>query len=307
LEPKEWVKAFFHYLKEEKDSSSYTLRNYRAALEDFSVRSSGKTWDVLVLEDFRRYLYSLSKEQRLSTSSIRLRFSALRSFYKFLSRRRLIPELILDGLKLPSVEKRLPKFLNEAQISSLLKMPGLLAKEAEGKAIKGKKMEPWQFLRDAAILEFFYSTGMRVHELVKLRVSDIDVYGQCIRVIGKGRKERLVILGEPALDAFRKYRESLPLPFQESLASFLGPGGNGLNVRSVQLMLKKYLLAAGLDHGISPHKLRHTFATHLLDHGADLRSLQELLGHSSLSTTQIYTQVTADRLRQSYEKSHPRA
>lgn len=307
LEPRGWVDDFFRYLSEEKGTSPYTVRNYRASLGDFSERSAGKTWERLTLEDFRRYLYALSKEQKLGTSSIRLRFSALRSFFKFLSKRRLVPDLVLNGLKLPKAEKRLPKFLNEEQIVSLLNMPGQLARQAEEKPPRGKKTEPWQYFRDAAILEFFYSTGMRVHELVKLRVADIDVYGQSIRVVGKGRKERLVILGEPALEAFRKYREAMPLKFQEDLTAFLGPGGKGLGIRAVQLLLKKYLLAAGLDSGISPHKLRHTFATHLLDHGADLRSLQELLGHSSLSTTQVYTQVTADRLRQSYQKSHPRA
>lgn len=307
LGPKEWVDDFFRYLAEEKGTSPYTVRNYRASLEDFSARSPGKSWDRLALDDFRRYLYTLSKEQKLGTASIRLRFSALRSFFKFLSKRRLVPDLVPNGLKLPKAEKRLPKFLNEEQINALLNMPGQLARQAEEKPPRGKKTEPWQYLRDAAVLEFFYSTGMRVHELVKLRVADIDVYGRSIRVVGKGRKERLVILGEPALDAFRRYREAMPLNFQDSLTAFLGPGGKGLSVRAVQLLLKKYLSAAGLDSGISPHKLRHTFATHLLNHGADLRSLQELLGHSSLSTTQIYTQVTAERLRQSYQKSHPRA
>jgi len=307
LEPREWVEDFFRYLSEEKSSSDYTIRNYQASLEDFSGRMPGKKWGALALEDFRRYLYALSKEQKLSTASIRLRFSALRSFFKFLARRQMVPELVLNGLKLPSAEKRLPKFLNQEQILALLESPGKLARQAEEKPGRGKKLEPWQYLRDAAILEFFYSTGMRVHELAKLDLQDIDFYGRTIRVLGKGRKERLVILGEPAVDAFQKYRDQLPLNFQNSRTAFLGPSGKALTTRSIQLLLKKYLIAAGLDHSISPHKLRHTFATHLLDHGVDLRSLQELLGHSSLSTTQIYTQVTAERLRQSYQKSHPRA
>jgi site-specific recombinase XerD len=171
---------------------------------------------------------------------------------------------------------------------------------------RGKELAKWQILRDAAILEMFYSTGLRLQELVDLEVDSVDERSLTMRVIGKGKKERMVVLGEPALEALQRYREALP-PRLVGRVVFVGPSGKGLTPRAVQLLLKKYLELAGLDHRLSPHKLRHTFATHMLDGGADLRSLQELLGHTSLATTQIYTQVSAERLRRAYDDAHPRA
>lgn len=306
LPPVAWPVEFLEYLRVQKNYSEKTGRNYGQALRECGASFAGQSWDRLGPSQFRQYLYQLSTARKLGPSSIRLRFSALRSFYKFLQRRGKVAVNPLVDLKLPVKQKRLPLFLNEEQILKLLSAPLQMAREASPRKGPGRKKEPWQFLRDAAILEFFYSTGMRIDELVNLEMDDIDLRGGTVRVMGKGGKERMAVLGGPALDALSAYREQLPAKFRKR-AVFSGPGGGAISARGIQLMLKDYLRYCGLDHRLSPHKLRHTFATHLLNRGADLRSVQELLGHASLSTTQIYTAVTADRLKQAYHKAHPRA
>jgi site-specific recombinase XerD len=178
------------------------------------------------------------------------------------------------------------------------------AKQTQPKKKRGRQMVAWQFLRDAAALEFLYSTGIRIHELVGMDHDDIDRRSLCVRVLGKGGKERMVILGEPAIEVYDRYRAGIassPVP------AFISAGGNRLSARSIQQRFKVYLEHAGLDNALTPHKLRHSFATHMLDHGADLRNVQELLGHANLSTTQIYAQLTAERMRKSYDKAHPTA
>jgi integrase/recombinase XerC len=259
-------------------------------------------------DDFRTWLHELAVTRRLADNSVRLRFAALRSFYRHLIRRGLLRENPVEGLKLPVKRRRLPLFLNEEQVLRLLAAPLERMREAStrGKKAPGRPRLAWQFLRDAAIFEVFYSTGMRIDELVRLRMNDIDFAAGTVRVMGKGGRERLGVLGRPALEALRAYRNALP-PGLEPPAVFAGPRGTPLSARGIQLLLKSYLAYCGLDPRITPHKLRHTFATHLLNHGADLRSVQELLGHASLSTTQIYTAVTAERLRQTYQRAHPRA
>lgn len=286
--------------------SEKTLRNYAQVLAEVSAFFAGKSWAALGLEDFRRYLHDLTVLRRLEPSTVRLRFSALRSFYQFLVRRGDLPAQPLAGLMLPGRKRRLPLFLNEEQVLRLLAAPLDLMKAAAKQKRRGRARQAWQYLRDAAILEVFYSTGMRIDELLRLRMEDIDLRQGTVRVLGKGGKERLAVLGRPARQALQAYRDALPLEAASAFV-FTGPSGKGLTARAVQQMLKSYLAHCGLDPGISPHKLRHTFATHLLNHGADLRSVQELLGHSSLSTTQIYTAVTAERLKQGYLRAHPRA
>jgi site-specific recombinase XerD len=309
LEPREWVLLFLRHLETAKGYSARTLRNYDQTLRELSSWLAGKSWRYLSAADFRNYLYRVSVQQRLSPASVRLRFSALRSFYKFLMRVGQVQENPLRELKLPSRQKRLPMFLNEEQALKLLAAPLDLmrARQERKKRGPGRELAAWQFLRDAAILEFFYSTGVRVSELVGLKLQQVNWREQSARVVGKGKKERLVMLGEPALAALREYRASLPKKLAAGAALFVGPRGKPLTARAVQFLFKRYLLQAGLDAKISPHKLRHTFATHLLDNGADLRGVQELLGHANLSTTQVYTQVTAERLRKSYQSAHPRA
>jgi len=306
LEPPAWPQAYLEQLRSGRGYSEKTLRNYAQVLSEASAFFAGKSWGTLTLADFRRYLHELVSARRLEPASVRLRFSALRSFYQFLVRRGDLPALPLAGLKLPARKRRLPLFLNEEQVLRLLSAPLDLMKDAAKRKGRGRHRLAWQYLRDAAILEMFYSTGMRIDELVRLRMEDIDIRQGTARVLGKGGKERLAVIGRPALEALQAYRDALGLDASPACV-FTGPGGKGLSARAVQQMLKSYLAHCGLDSRISPHKLRHTFATHLLNHGADLRSVQELLGHSSLSTTQIYTAVTAERLRQGYLRSHPRA
>ncbi|MEO0454722.1 MAG: site-specific tyrosine recombinase/integron integrase [Verrucomicrobiota bacterium] len=307
LEPKSWVSAFLSYLEDEKGYSDKTARNYLRAIEQFSHFMPDQSWRRLSHNSFKEYLYHLSREAKLGPASIRLHFSALRSFYRYLVRSGRVETNPLAELSLPVKEKRLPRYLSELQIEVLLSAPVYAWNQYRvDKSRRGKPVLEWQFLRDKAILEFFYSTGVRINELVNIKDLDIDHRSGVLRVMGKGKKERITVLGEPALRAYANYRDQIPLPIQNEWA-FLNPRGEALSVRAVQQLFKKYLTMAGLDTELSPHKLRHSFATHLLDRGADLRSVQELLGHANLSTTQIYTQVTAERLRKSYDQAHPRA
>ncbi|MFH1067529.1 MAG: tyrosine-type recombinase/integrase, partial [bacterium] len=173
---------------------------------------------------------------------------------------------------------------------------------------RGRPLQKWQTKRDAALLEVLYSTGMRLSEIAAMQWSDVDFRTGGVRVVGKGKKERVTILGKPALQALQTYRDALPQKWvAQTDCIFLNPSGQPLTGRAIQTLFKKYLAQAGLDSCFSPHKIRHSFATHMLDRGADLRSLQELLGHSNLETTQIYTRVTAERLRRAYQNAHPRA
>jgi site-specific recombinase XerD len=229
-------------------------------------------------------------------ATIRLDFAALRSFYRFLCERKSLAANPLMAVSLPKAEKRLPVFLTTTQIDALLRAPH--------EAKRAKQAPDWLPWRDAAILELFYSSGLRLAELAALEVNDIDPYNESVRVLGKGSKERIVPVGQPALEAIQHYRQrakvqSGPL-FLSKLRQRLGP-------TSIWSLVKKYLRLAQIPVPASPHKLRHSFATHLLDAGADLRSVQSMLGHASLSTTQIYTHVTTERLRKAYDQAHPRA
>lgn len=227
---------------------------------------------------------------------MRSTFAALRSFYEFLLERGHIAANVVREVQLPKPEKRLPAFLTSGQIEQLLAAPQA--------APRAKQAPPWMAARDTAIFELFYSTGIRLSELVGLDVKDVDPIDESVRVFGKGAKERIVPVGTPALEAISRYRHEAKI-----LAGplFINKSRKRISARSVWLSLRKNIAAAGLPASTSPHKLRHTFATHMLDAGADLRSVQSLLGHASLSTTQIYTHVTAERLRRAYEGAHPRA
>lgn len=307
LEPRNWPRDFLSVLEVEKGYSPKTLRNYRHALAEFSRQSEVEHWDEAGADVFRQYLYRMATAEKLRPATIRLRFAALRSFYRFLVRRGKVKKNPLIGLTLPVKEKRLPRYLSEEQVRQLLEAPLTVWNQAKAAGKKrGRPYQEWQALRDMAIIEFLYSTGVRIDELVNLRDHEIDLRSGVVRVIGKGRKERMAILGEPSMQAYRDYRQALPLDVTGP-AAFLNAKGQPLTARAVQLFFKKYLIIAGLDHRLTPHKLRHSFATHMLDHGADLRGVQELLGHANLSTTQVYTQVSAERLRRSYNEAHPRA
>ncbi len=304
--------AFVRHLTDERGASAYTIRNYSQTLGEFVAwheqdRNTAPAWEKLQRDDFRYYLRHLGRN-RLSRAATQLRFSALRSFYKFLIRRGVVPTSPIKGILLPKAEKRLPKFLTVEQMEALLLAPRKVAQE-KIPGMAGRPTEPSVPMRDEAIIEVIYSCGLRVSELCGLRVEDIDPREQTVRVRGKGRKERLVPIGEPALSAIEQYWKQLPHQPVGNEPVFLASEKENkpMRARTLQLRLKKYLAAAGLDPHLTPHKLRHSYATHLLDNGADLRSVQELLGHAHLITTQVYTHISTDRLKKAYDKSHPRA
>jgi site-specific recombinase XerD len=305
-----WILKFLQFLLAEKGASVYTERNYRQALREFSEwfllqRQTAPDWSALRRDDFRDFLRFLGR-RNLSRAAVQLRFSALRSFYKYLIRNGVAAVSPIRKLSLPPREKRLPRFLTVKQLIDLLRAPGEEWKRA---AAGDAEAEAGIYFRDAAMLEVIYSCGLRVSELCQLRAEDFDWPGQLVRVRGKGKKERLVPIGAPALDAIRAYWKVLRYAPDGGMPVFLAraDGISPPTPRTVQLRLKKYLRAAGLDPKITPHKLRHSFATHLLDAGADLRSVQELLGHAHLVTTQVYTHLTTERLKRVYDKAHPRA
>ena len=288
---------FFEFLSVEKNVSPRTLVNYERALAAFRGWSADRfqSWRNCTPDDFRAYLFDCMKRE-LARSTIRLHFSALRSFYKFLVFRHGLEKSPLAEIQLPKLERQLPVVLTVAQIEKLLGLPHELPLE--------KQAPEWLPHRDAAVLELFYSTGLRLSELASLDVADIDLLSDTVRVTGKGSKERLVPVGSHAISALEKYRGAARITEGPLFISKLR---KRLSTRSINSLLKKYLAASGIPFNVTPHKLRHSFATHLLDNGADLRSVQALLGHASLSTTQIYTHVTRERLRDTYDAAHPRA
>jgi integrase/recombinase XerC len=310
--PDNWLEKFLTHLATDRGASVYTQRNYRQALVEFTAwhrqeRQTSPDWPKLQRDDFRAYLRFLGR-QKLGRAATALRFSALRTFYKFLVRHGAVEVTPIRNITMPKLPRRLPKYLTVAQMVDLLNAPlKMLGRPKEKKA--GRPVSVVAAYRDVAVLETIYSCGLRISELVGLRVSDIDWAGQGIRVRGKGKKERLVPIGETALRAIEAYWARLSRRPTGAAPVFLSETRKRSPVNRVMLArrLKSYLALAGLDPGITPHKLRHSYATHLLDAGADLRSVQELLGHAHLETTQVYTHVTTDRLKKAYAAAHPRA
>ena len=285
---------FLRYLAVERNASPRTLKAYREALAAF--RAENKTpWKKCTANDFRDYMFALMKHGQ-ARSYVRLQFSAFRTFYRFLAERKKLPRDPVRELQLPKIEKKLPLVLTRQQVEELLAAPARLA--------KNRAAPIWMPLRDIAIMELFYSSGLRLSELAALDVADVDLYTESVRVFGKGRKERICPVGFPALEAISRYRAAANV---HSGALFINKLRRRISTRSVWLVLKRYLRHTSIPISISPHKLRHSFATHMLDGGADLRSVQALLGHASLSTTQIYTHVTVERLKKAYADAHPRA
>ena len=289
--------AFFAFMGTERSASPRTLANYQDALAAYRMwraeRFTG--WRAAEADDFRDYLFALMK-RGLKRATIRLRFAALRSLYKFLVLRRGLARSPVAEVQLPKPERGLPVVLSVAQIDELLGIPLRCPVD--------KKSPAWLPQRDAAILELFYSCGLRIAELLALEVKDVDFLGDTVRVTGKGSKQRIVPVGGPAMSAIQRYRQAAVIT---SGPLFLSKRRTHITQQAVDQLLKKYLKHTAIPFVISPHKLRHSFATHMLDAGADLRSVQALLGHASLSTTQIYTHVTKERLKQAYDDAHPRA
>jgi integrase/recombinase XerC len=288
------VEEFLRYLSNERNASARTLKAYRQALADF--RAENKTsWKKCTANDFRDYLFALMKCGQ-ARSYVRLQFSALRTFYQFLAARKKLQRNPVREVQLPKLEKKLPLVLTRHQIEELIAAPL--------KVDKNRAAPLWMPLRDVAIMELFYSSGLRLSELAALDVADLDPYTESARVFGKGRKERVCPVGLPALEAIQRYRATAIV---HAGPLFINKARKRMSVRSIWLVLKRYVRHTSIPISISPHKLRHSFATHLLDRGADLRSVQALLGHASLSTTQIYTHVTVERLKKAYADAHPRA
>jgi integrase/recombinase XerC len=303
------VRDFLDHLSKERDVSPNTVRAYDRDLTEF-VRFLGKyysgggeawTWQGVDRLAMRGFLGHLAR-RNLSKRSISRTLSGVRSFYRYLHRSEIVEANPARSVSAPRLDKYLPAYLDRAQIDLLFQM-------AEVRAWEGGFID----VRNLAILELFYSTGMRLSELQGLGRGDIDMVTQQVKVRGKGRKERIVPIGDHAVLALRNYetkRDELLRSVGrrgDRGAVFLARTGRRIGVRSVQKVVTGFLRQIDEDAGLSVHSLRHTFATHLLDAGADLRAVQELLGHASISTTQIYTHTSVERLKQVYQKAHPRA
>jgi len=286
-----YIEKFIRYLEIEKNYSAHTILNYRLDLQDFAKFISETTIEKIDYLILRKYL-AILKEKNLGNRSVGRHLSALRSFFRFLTREGHIKTNPIVMLSSPKLDKHLPQFMTEDETAKLI----------ESAFAKDDLDE--RGLRDRAILETFYSTGMRISELVGLDQEHIDFIGGIVKVFGKGKKERVVPIGEAALTAIRKYLDRRK---KQSEVIFLNKNGKRITTRGVRDIVEKYIKRAGIKQGISPHTLRHSFATHLLNRGADLRTVQELLGHANLSTTQIYTHLTTERLKTVYDKAHPHA
>ena len=301
------IQQFIHYLSVEKNASPHTCRCYRRDLEAFEdfLKNSGihltpggdvkiKKVDRIAIRKYLSFLHRKNKK-----SSIARKISTLRSFFKYLVREQLIPSNPAKTVSTPKVEKTLPTTLTVDEAFRLMESPQSIS----GKSSNGSKERG---LRDRAILELLYSSGLRVSELVGLNSNQLDLDLGIVRVMGKGRKERIVPVGVKAIDALKAYLEERGM-LKGDEPIFINSSGGRLTARSVGRLIKKYTRHSNIFRKVSPHSLRHTFATHLLDAGADIREIQEMLGHSSLSTTQRYTHVSMGKLMEVYDKAHPRS
>ena len=285
------MERFLRYLSAERNASPYTCSNYALDLSQFFTFLGHHRLKTISPLDIRRFVAHLSTQQ-YARRTIARKLSCLRSFFRFLCREGQLSHNPATAIPTPRLEKRLPSFLDEQQVTRLLDTP---------------PTQKWQGLRDRALLETLYSTGMRVSELTGLNLDDLDEISGTVIVRGKGKKERLCPIGATALKTVHAYLAKRPKKLRVPYAVFISQKGTRLTVRQVDRLIAHYVQLAQLPASISPHSLRHSFATHLLDRGADLRSVQELLGHSSLSTTQIYTHITPQRLKKIYDQAHPRA
>ena len=294
-----YISKFLDYIKIERNYSDHTIVNYRHDLVVF--RDFVQTTSIEKIDHFlvRRFLANM-RDSGLSKNSMSRRLGALRSFFNFLQKERLVKRNPMKAVRNPRGDKKLPDFLSESEVAELLEIP---AKDAMGS-------------RNRAILELMYSTGCRISEVVGLNVEDADLISGLAKVLGKGRKERLAPIGGPALKALNHYLEfrSDYVTFETQKKGnplFLNHSNNKKGTRLTQRSIRRIVDARvreiSLRKQISPHALRHSFATHLLNNGADLRSVQELLGHQNISTTAIYTHVSTERMKRVYEKAHPRA
>ena len=298
------IEQFLEHLRYERNVSAHTLRNYSSDLEQFThflaPDKKTKLPDVAEIDHLtiREWMASLHSDHK-KKSSIARKLAALRTFFQFLVREGVLELNPAKLVSTPKLEKKLPNHLSIEEAIRFIETP-------DAETDLGK--------RDRAMLELMYATGVRVAELTTLNVADVDFQNQLIRVTGKRRKQRIIPFGDPAGDAIRNYlgvREKFlfnaPVSKRDEAALFLNYQGTRITTRSVGRMVEKYIRICAGMHNISPHALRHSFATHLLDSGADLRDIQELLGHARLSTTQVYTHVSMEKLIEVYDKAHPKA
>jgi integrase/recombinase XerC len=293
--------AFCLYLGSQRRLSAYTVRNYRQAVEQLDAwLSANESWardfDALTPAQLRAFL--IESARSLARRTLHNRVAGLRAFYLYLKRMQLVSSNPLQGIRLPKLDKPLPKFLTESQMLDLLGAPEKLQQAGQVSAFEA--------IRDRLIMELLYGAGLRVSELCGLNFSAVDWQQGFVRVLGKGSKERICPIGEVALSCLQNFVQRYERSTAHDQAVLLTAQGHRIQPRAVQKLLKKYLLAAGLPADMTPHKIRHSYATHLLNGGADLRAVQELLGHANLSTTQIYTHVSTARLKSAHLQAHPR-
>ena len=299
---RDWLVPFLVYLEKERRYSPYTLRNYKQAFADFYIwlNQSGlwaRGLDALKARDLRDFV--IEGQRRFDRRTLHLHVSGLRAFFKYWLKHGRVVRNPFVGVPLPKLEKRLPKFLTEEQMKRLLMGPSRL--------LENESVDAFTAWRDRLAMELLYGGGLRVSELVALNYGAIDLEGGVARVVGKGKKERLCPLGLVAIAVLKKFKNEFARDASFAAPVLVTKQFERLPVRQVQLMLKRYLSLADLPLELTPHKIRHSYATHLLNAGADLRLVQELLGHVSLNTTQVYTHVSVARLKEVYAKAHPRA
>lgn len=308
---------FVSFLLSERNSSQHTADGYLQDIAQFAhFRWGGDTeppfpWEKVTQEDARSFLMHFSKSGAMATTT-RRKLASLRTFFRWLSREGVVSENPFSALRGPRLAKSLPKVLSVEEVKRFLAAPLREIEELRRKGDSPSRMaDIFACIRDAALYESLYSTGCRIAEMLMLTWGELDFAKGTVIVTGKGSKQRLCILGSRALEALRRLRSAtdafIPGGGDGECPVFQNGNGNRLPSREAERRMKKWLAAADLPSDITPHKLRHSFATHLLDAGADLRSVQEMLGHSSLATTQIYTHVSIERLKDEYAKAHPRA
>lgn len=311
-----YLQKFVRYLQLERDASTHTVSNYcRDVIQFVSYALDEELeetmdWSRIDLNVARKYVV-VAQEKELGRSSLQRKISAMSSFYRFLVREGAVEHNPFKGLQVARPSKPLPEILSVDEIGRLLEAPQTFWNKMAMTPKVTDEGARFAAARDVAILEIIYSGGLRISEAVQLEFQDFDFFSSVFTVKGKGKKERYCALGKPAEKALKEYftirQEVLGVKRRSTGPVFLNQKGGILTARSIQRSFKNYLLEANLSSEVTPHKLRHSFATHLLDAGADLRTVQEMLGHASLSTTQIYTHVSSDRLIKAYKKAHPHA
>lgn len=291
-----YLKDFLEYLKYQKNYSDYTITSYCSDIEEYLGYLERECLDFqkVVYDDLRFYLMFLKDEKKVNNTSINRKLSALRSFYKYLANEKVVKSNVFSLISGPKKSKKLPRYFEYNELEEMFEVPD-------------KRTPLGQ--RDLLLLEFLYATGVRVGELVKIKVADIDMGRRNIIILGKGNKERFVTYGDYCEDALKLYLGDgyLKLNTENSEYLFLNNNGGVLTERGVRYILDQIIKKTGINKNISPHMIRHSFATHLLNEGCDLLTVQKLLGHESIKATQIYTHVTTDRLREVYYNSFPRA